>query len=263
MHEHPLDPTEAFAELGRIKLSDTDLRGVLNTISELAQRAIPGAEEVSVTLVRGDGAYTAAFTGGIALTLDEWQYKQDRGPCLDAAQAAAVVSVPDTGTDDRWTDWAARARAAGVHSSLSIGLPIQEAVVGALNMYGAKPEAFDSDAITLAQTFAGYAAVAMANANLYDTTASLAHHMQAAMESRAVIEQAKALSWPTAAAPPKKRSASSPKSPRTPTATPRRRNRPGRQRHEAGTAVTALRIRRPGLGRTDSVRSVSASPATR
>jgi hypothetical protein len=105
MHEHPLDPTEAFAALGRIKLSDTDLRGVLNTISELAQRAIAGAEEVSVTLVRGDGAYTATFTGDIALALDEWQYDQGRGPCLDAAQAAAVVSVPDTGSDDRWTDW--------------------------------------------------------------------------------------------------------------------------------------------------------------
>jgi GAF domain-containing protein len=112
---------------------------------------------------------------------------------VDAAQAAAVVSVPDTGSDDRWPDWGARAHAAGVHSSLSIGLPVQEAVVGALNIYGTKPDSFDDDAIALAQAFAGYAAVAMANAHLYDTTASLAHHMQAAMESRAVIEQAKGI----------------------------------------------------------------------
>ena len=193
MHEHPLDPTEAFAALGRIKLSDTDLSGILKKISELAQRTIPGAEEVSVTLVRGTGAHTAVFTGDMALILDEWQYEQGRGPCLDAAQAAVVVSVPDTATDDRWPDWGARARAAGVHSSLSIGLPIQEAVVGALNIYGTKPDAFDDDAITLAQTFASYAAVAMANAHLYDTTATLAHHMQTAMESRAVIEQAKGI----------------------------------------------------------------------
>jgi GAF domain-containing protein len=193
MLDHPLDPTEAFALLGRIKLSETDLPGVLNQIAELAQRTVPGAEEVSVTLVRTDAAYTAAYTGEIALILDEWQYDQGRGPCLDAAQAAAVVPVPDTAADQRWPDWAARARAAGVHSSLSIGLPIQDAVVGALNVYGTKPEAFDDDAITLAQTFAGYAAVAMANAHLYDTTATLAHHMQTAMESRAVIEQAKGI----------------------------------------------------------------------
>jgi len=193
MHQHPLDPTEAFAALGRIKLSETDLSGVLSQISELAQRTIPGAEEVSVTLVRATGAHTAAFTGDTALGLDEWQYQKGRGPCVDAAQAAVVVSVPDTAADERWPDWAARARAAGVYSSLSIGLPIQEAVVGALNVYGTKSDAFDADAIALAQTFAGYAAVALANANLYDTTASLAHHMQAAMESRAVIEQAKGI----------------------------------------------------------------------
>jgi GAF domain-containing protein len=193
MHKYPLDPTEAFAALGRIKLSETDLSGVLNQIAELAQRTIPNAEEVSVTLVRGTGAHTAALTGDLALTLDEWQYQDGRGPCLDAAQAAAVVSVPDTATDERWPQWASRARGAGVCSSLSIGLPIQEAVVGALNVYGTKPDAFDDDAVTLAQTFAGYAAVAMANAHLYETTATLAHHMQTAMENRAVIEQAKGI----------------------------------------------------------------------
>jgi AmiR/NasT family two-component response regulator len=80
-----------------------------------------------------------------------------------------------------------------VNSSLSIGLPVYEAVNGALNLYATKPENFDEDAIILAETFAGYAAVALANAHLYDVTASLAQHMQAAMRNRAVIEQAKGI----------------------------------------------------------------------
>lgn len=101
MNEHPLDPTEAFAALGRIKLSGTDLGGVINKVSELAQRAIPGADEVSVTLIGAAGAYTAAYTGAVALALDERQYQQGRGPCMDAAQAGIVVSVPDTGSEDR------------------------------------------------------------------------------------------------------------------------------------------------------------------
>ena len=83
--------------------------------------------------------------------------------------------------------------AAGAGSSLSIGLPIEDQVIGALNVYAEKVYAFDDDAIVLAQTFAGYAAVALANAHLYDTTATLAQQMQAAMESRAVIEQAKGI----------------------------------------------------------------------
>lgn len=193
MAQTPTDPTEAFAELGQIKLSETDLNGVLARIAEAARRTIPGAEQVSVTLVRSGGAHTAAYTGEPALIADEWQYVRGHGPCLDAAQGGATMSVPDMAAEARWPDWAAHARAAGVGSSLSIGLPIQDAVVGALNVYGAERDAFDEDSIRLAETFAGYAAVALANAHLYDTTATLAQHMQVAMESRAVIEQAKGL----------------------------------------------------------------------
>jgi GAF domain-containing protein len=192
-HVESMDPHEAFAELGRIRLADIDIDVLLDKIAQLAKRSVPGAAEVSVTLLHSGSPVTAAFTGELALTLDEWQYARGRGPCLDAAQAATVVSVPDTSTDDRWSDWASSACGRGVYSSLSIGLPIQESVVGALNIYGTKPQAFDDDAVALAQAFAGYAAVAMANAHLYDSTASLAHHMQTAMESRAVIEQAKGI----------------------------------------------------------------------
>ncbi|MEO3924152.1 GAF and ANTAR domain-containing protein [Micromonosporaceae bacterium B7E4] len=193
MSDMPMDPTDAFAELGRIKLSETNLDGVLDQLAQLAKRTIPGAEEVSVTLLRGGDAHTAAFTGRLASDLDEWQYQRGHGPCLDAAQAGATLSLPDMATESRWPDWAERARTEGALSSLSIGLPVQEAVVGALNVYGTRPGAFDDDAITLAQTFAGYAAVALANAHLYDTTATLAQQMQTAMQSRAVIEQAKGI----------------------------------------------------------------------
>jgi GAF domain-containing protein len=192
MTDHqPLDPLEAFAELGRIKLSDTDLTGVLTKVAELAKVTVSGAHEVSVTLVRGSGAHTAAYTGDLALTLDEWQYREGGGPCLDAAAAAGTVSVPDLTVDNRWPVYLRRAMEAGVRSSLSVGLPVHELVTGALNIYAIKPDAFDEDSVLVAQTFSGYAAVALANAHLYDTAATLALQMSAAMEHRAVIEQAK------------------------------------------------------------------------
>ena len=78
-------------------------------------------------------------------------------------------------------------------SSLSIPLPVQETVTGALNIYSRTPHAFDEQTLEMATAFAGYAAVAVANAQLYETAAALASQMQQAMESRAVIEQAKGL----------------------------------------------------------------------
>jgi GAF domain-containing protein len=188
-----MDPNEAFAELGRIRLADIDIDALLNKIAQLAKRVIPGASEVSVTLLHGNSPQTAAFTGELALRLDESQYERGHGPCLDAAVSTATLSVPDTSDEGRWSEWASTAARAGAHSSLSIGLPVHEKVIGALNVYASKPHAFDDDAIVLAQTFAGFAAVGLANAHLYETQASLAGHMQKAMESRAVIEQAKGI----------------------------------------------------------------------
>jgi GAF domain-containing protein len=143
--------------------------------------------------MRGKGPHTAAFTGDLALACDERQYERGHGPCLDAAATTATLLIDDMGQETRWPGYTAGAMDAGVHSSLSIGLPVHQSVTGALNIYATKPDAFDDDAIVLAQTFAGYAAVALANAHLYEAQATLAQHMQAAMESRAVIEQAKGI----------------------------------------------------------------------
>jgi GAF domain-containing protein len=191
--QHPLEPTDAFAQLGRIKLNETDIDGVLRKVADLAKRTISGVDEASVTVIRGKNAHTAAYTGDLALSLDEWQYVERAGPCLEAATTGATVSVNEIADESRWPGYIPHAMEAGVRSSLSVGLPLYERVTGALNLYATKPDAFDEDATVLAQTFSGYAAVALANAHLYAATATLAQHLQAAMENRAVIEQAKGI----------------------------------------------------------------------
>ncbi|WP_250036666.1 ANTAR domain-containing protein [Paractinoplanes maris] len=191
--DKPVDPADAFAELGRIKLSEIDLQGVLRKIADLAKRTVPGAAEVTVTLVQGERAQTAAFTGDVALALDETQYRLGHGPCLEASAGAGTLSLPDMARESRWPDFARRALDAGVHSSLSVGLPVHADVTGALNVYATRAAAFDNTAVELAEVFSGYAAVTLGNAHLYDAKATLAQQMQAAMQSRAVIEQAKGI----------------------------------------------------------------------
>ncbi|WP_089154419.1 GAF and ANTAR domain-containing protein [Micromonospora sp. NBS 11-29] len=184
---------DALAELSRIRLDEVSLEDVLRRVAELANRAVAGSAHVTVTLAQGGHNQSAACTSDLARALDEWQYRYERGPCLDASTSAASISLPDLAKEDRWPEWAAQAREAGIGSSLSIGLPIQEAVTGALNLYGLTAHAFDGAAIRSAENFAAYAAVALANAHLYDSAATLARQMQEAMRSRAVIEQAKGI----------------------------------------------------------------------
>jgi hypothetical protein len=58
-------------------------------------RRFPGPRRSRSTLVRDHHASTAAYTGRLALELDEWQYQWQQGPCLRAAAEQATVSVTD------------------------------------------------------------------------------------------------------------------------------------------------------------------------
>ncbi|GID94279.1 transcriptional regulator [Amorphoplanes digitatis] len=190
--QQPFDPMSAFAQLTLINLSDTDLDGVLHKVAELSKCAVAGADEASVSLIRGRNAHAAAFTGNLAPSLDERQY-EGGGPCLEAAATTATLSVPDLTLEERWPIYIRQALKAGIHSSLSIGLPVHDNVTGALNLYARKPDVFDCAAVVLATTFSGSVAVALANAHVYDTAATLARQLQDAMVHRAIIEQAKGI----------------------------------------------------------------------
>ncbi len=49
--------------------------------------------------------------------------------------------------------------ASRARSSVAVGLPVHKTISGALNVYSTRPEVFDGNAVELACTFAGYAAV--------------------------------------------------------------------------------------------------------
>jgi AmiR/NasT family two-component response regulator len=76
---------------------------------------------------------------------------------------------------------------------MSIPVPVQREVMAALNIYSTEQHAFDPDSIELATTFGAYAGVALANMHLYEAQGQVAEQLQNAMQSRAVIEQAKGI----------------------------------------------------------------------
>src|SRR5580700_8987630 len=78
-----------------MKLGESDLKAVLGRVAELARQTLPGMAGASVTLVESDRAFTAAFAGQLALDLDETQYQDGFGPCLEVAQSAGTITVPD------------------------------------------------------------------------------------------------------------------------------------------------------------------------
>jgi GAF domain-containing protein len=187
-----LSPTTLSALLG-IRLGGSQLSDVLQRLVDIAKEAVPGADEVSITLVRDERPWTAAYTGQLALDADELQYERGYGPCIEAGISGLLLRVEDMRVETRWPDYASTVVTRGTLSSLSVPLPLQTEVVGALNCYARRPEAFDDTSTDTGVELAGHVAVAVVNAMGYVDAADLAENMQQAMASRSVIEQAKGI----------------------------------------------------------------------
>ncbi|MCW2509777.1 MAG: uncharacterized protein JWP68_2925 [Modestobacter sp.] len=180
-------------ELARVVLVDRALDEVLTEIVQIARRAIPGSEASSITLIREDRGFTAAFDGQIAMDADELQYERGYGPCLDAGRSGALFVVQDMQSEDRWPDYAAHVAELGVRSSLSVPLPFQGATIGALNNYSGHVGAFGEVDVTIGEEVAAFVAIAVGNAEAAARATDDVANMRRAMASRAVIEQAKGI----------------------------------------------------------------------
>jgi GAF domain-containing protein len=178
--------------LSRVSLVDRSLTDVLQEVTAIAAEGIPGAEATSITLIRNDKAFTAAHTGEMALIADELQYEEGYGPCMDAGRGGVLLRVDDMRTEQRWPTYVPRVLEVGIRSSMSVPLPYQGTSIGALNVYSTSRGAFSSEeSVAAGREVAETVAVAVANADAHDRLADQARNMRLAMDSRAVIEQAK------------------------------------------------------------------------
>ena len=107
---------ELLRALSRVVLVDRTLEDVLGEITSIAKRGIPGAEAVSITLLRNDKAFTAAYDGAMSLAADELQYERGYGPCMDAGRGgvccASTTWRPRNGGRTTWPTCAPRRRSA-------------------------------------------------------------------------------------------------------------------------------------------------------
>jgi transcriptional regulator with GAF, ATPase, and Fis domain len=187
-------PQDPFTELAKISLADDSLDRVMGRVAALAKSTLNLNGEVSVTVINGRKPSTIASTGSLATALDERQYDRGHGPCLDCIAGGKPLMVKDMDTEQRWPDWARSASRAGAGSILSIPLALTfSEASAALNIYSTDRDAFDETLMELASTFATCAVVALTNMHLYAAQRQAAEHLQIAMRSRAVIEQAKGI----------------------------------------------------------------------
>jgi GAF domain-containing protein len=188
--ETPDELAARRAELVGLLQEEESWEDTLHRLAGLACATIPGCSAGSVTLWREGQPYTVVSTDDLAQEVDNAQYETLEGPCLDASRYGEVYVVREMTDEPRWPVFSSVAARKGIRSSLSLPLSVRGTPIGALNLYSHEHDGFDG-AAEVGRLFAGQAGVAIANAQVYRASRSLADQLQEAMDSRAVIEQAK------------------------------------------------------------------------
>jgi GAF domain-containing protein len=183
---------DALDHLHRILFSEGPLDDAMRRIAALAAIAIPACDLCSVSIVDGGRIVTTASSDPMADRFDQFQYDSGDGPCMTASRRGEVQRITAVAHEDRWPEFALLAAAEGLQSVMSIPLPIDHVVVGALNLYSLSGS-FEPDDDWMSETFARQAAITLANAEAYQRAQNLASNLSNALESRDIIGQAKGI----------------------------------------------------------------------
>lgn len=201
------DPTAAQAEadeddlqlgltgLARMVSDSLGVDELLAQVAGFATHAIPGADVAGLALLRSAAdpreVQSWASTGEVVQEIDRIQYELlGEGPCITCMQVGRPTVSGSLGSDERWPRFGGRVARLGMHSALSLPLQIRDRVIGAINAYARPRDAFTEHAVRLGAQFAGPAAVSVHNAQLLAAASAKAAQLQAALTSRAVIDQA-------------------------------------------------------------------------
>jgi GAF domain-containing protein len=180
----------AVAELQQLLLTTVDISDFLDQVAVLTVKVLPDEMSCGITLRRGSSVFTVASSDSRASQVDEIQYGHQDGPCLRSLATGQVVVVDDLAEDDRWGGYRMPALGHGIRSSLSLPLRGDGEAIGALNIYATTPRAFGPAEQVVAGRFADEASRAVALAVRMAERAEMSAHLQNALASRAVIDQA-------------------------------------------------------------------------
>ena len=195
LSQHLDEATKALADLSDALDRTEDLgRGMQRSVEQVIL-AIPGADMASVSMLTAHGpmAETVASTSERVWAIDQDQYAAGDGPCLEAARTTQVIRVGVEQAAERWPEFARGARQAGVASYLCAPLNVDEEFVGSLNLYSEHPHGFSDLDEALLRLYVTAAVSAITNARRYARAWGVADQLRQALDSRAVIDQARGM----------------------------------------------------------------------
>jgi transcriptional regulator with GAF, ATPase, and Fis domain len=183
---------EVFVELADTLVDDFDLMEFLHRLTVRCAEVL-GVSAAGLLLADQRGALrVVAASNEQTRLLELFQLQTNQGPCAECFRTGRPVAVADlTVAADRWPDFAREARQIGFVSVHALPMRLRSDVIGALNLFGTRAGTLDEDTVRLGQALADVATVGLLQARAIRDRDALAEQLQAALNSRIVIEQAK------------------------------------------------------------------------
>jgi GAF domain-containing protein len=181
----------AFAELILLPLDSGDEQRLLHRIATVVRGAVRGATALSINVGPPLEPQLLASDEAAAQTFDGRQMAAGEGPCQDAYEQRTDVVTTDVTTDARWPRLRRLLTDGSVRSVLAVPAQLPDERWMVLNVYSDQAGVFTGDSVRLGEMLA--AAVAAMLREVADRAAlrQLAANLEAALTSRAVIDQAK------------------------------------------------------------------------
>ena len=184
--------SDTFIELADTMVAEFDVIDFLHLLTDRSV-ALLAASAAGVVLAdpRGELRVAAASSEEVGL-LELFQLQNDQGPCLECFRTGRPVTASDlTGSAQRWPRFAQAAAQSGFASVEALPMRLRDQIIGALNLFRAEPEPLDPADLRIGQALADVATIGLLHERNVRRRDTVAEQLQAALNSRVIIEQAK------------------------------------------------------------------------
>ncbi len=133
-----------------------------------------------------------AASSSEARVVELLQLETEEGPCLDCHRSGTPVVSPDAADlAHRWPVWSRAASEHGIVSVHAVPVQLRGRTIGALNLFRDHEGPYSTVETDVAHAMASFAAVGISQLEASAQGEQLRDQLQAALESRVVLEQAK------------------------------------------------------------------------
>lgn len=182
---------DVFVEMADTLVDDFDMIDFLHLLTERCVQVL-GVSAAGLLLADGQGTLqVVAASSERTRLLELFQLQADQGPCVDCFRSGQPVSVADLPAAGRWPRFAAAAAEVGFAAVYALPMRLRAEVIGALNLFDVVAAELDADKVRIGQTLADLATIGLLQHRAIRDRDVLTAQLQAALNSRVLIEQAK------------------------------------------------------------------------